>query len=144
MTGINDTKIIQNLEFVNSFAPHHCSRARCFVLSLYLSQLLTVGFLFFRFPEIGSGTYGTPPGERGVATIGAARAFSIWDPEFNIYSLITVIGALIGFKHCLHDAAHVLQRTGGMRFSVELLATLWTEESRLRVVLNLYCARSMC
>src|SRR5260221_8087353 len=27
MTGINANKIIQNLEFVNSFAPHHCSRA---------------------------------------------------------------------------------------------------------------------
>jgi hypothetical protein len=27
MTGINASKIIQNLQFVNSFAPHHCSRA---------------------------------------------------------------------------------------------------------------------
>src|SRR5262245_11024057 len=27
MTGINASKIIQNLQFLNSFAPHHCSRA---------------------------------------------------------------------------------------------------------------------
>src|SRR6266540_2058326 len=34
MTGINASKIIQNLEFVNSFAPYHCSRARCSVLEV--------------------------------------------------------------------------------------------------------------
>jgi len=31
MTGINASKIIQNLQFVHSFAPHHCPRVRCSV-----------------------------------------------------------------------------------------------------------------
>src|SRR5262245_41038653 len=62
MTGINATKIIQNLEFVNSFALHHGSRARCSVLERVRERKikererenLSVDF-YFSVSEIGSG-----------------------------------------------------------------------------------------
>src|SRR5262249_40854067 len=70
-TGINATKIIRKLQFVNSFARDHCSRARCSVLEVSRqsrrngkqrsSRNLILDFFLVSFSKLGPVQTGRPP-----------------------------------------------------------------------------------
>src|SRR5262245_420283 len=100
MTGINASKIIQNSEIVHSFAPHHCSRVRCSVLSggtkrkKKREKKLFLPIFIFSISEIGSGANPHSPGWGGGGWPQSLFRLLNWGPRIQNWDPILGIGTL--------------------------------------------------
>jgi len=108
MTGINASKIIQNLQFLNNFASMFtdvCCQSRqrallCFERRskrerLNRGNLMSIAG-FFSFFQIGSGPYPPTPRNRGAGCQLESLPSSQWDPESRLGTCPSPSGASPG------------------------------------------------